>query len=333
LIAKAASTEDRTLVTIGIAVFNAADTVERAVKSALAQTWRPIEIVVVDDFSDDGTQDTLARLVEDHPEIRLLLEDKNRGVAATRNRIIEEAQGEFLAFFDGDNESHPERITCQVERITTYERAFSNGAPVICHTARRQLFSGGSQQVALTMGTRQNAPGPAGWAVAERILIGTPLKDGYGACATCSQMARTSLYRDLGGFDPAFRRSEDTEIAVRLAKAGGHFVGIAEPLVDQFMTRTSDKNLRDERGFTIKLLEKHRDVADRRGLFEFCRSWIEIKQAWLEDRQVDFVRKTMLLACRHPLQTLRRLALAVRNVRLNAAFGRFMRPATNTRHG
>ena len=52
------------------------------------------------------------------------------------------------------------------------------------------------------------------------------MKDGYGACPTCCQMARTSTYQTVNGFDSKFRRSEDTEFCIRLAMNGGHFVGI-----------------------------------------------------------------------------------------------------------
>lgn len=47
----------RPLVTLGITAYNAVDSIEKAVKSALSQTWRPIEIVAVDDCSTDSTRD------------------------------------------------------------------------------------------------------------------------------------------------------------------------------------------------------------------------------------------------------------------------------------
>ena len=313
----------RPLVTIGVTTYNAVDTVERAVASALAQTWRPMEIVVVDDCSSDNTRAILARLSVGHADIRVFHEKANGGIAAARNRIVEQARGAFIAFFDDDDSSAPDRVARQLERILAYERDHAKGAPVVCHTARRQRFYDGSEQIVPTMGTRADQPAPAGQAVAERVLIGTPLKDGYGACATCSQMARTSVYRDLGGFDPAFRRGEDSDLAIRLAKTGGHFTGIAEPLVDQHMTPTPDKSLRGEKDFAIKLLEKHRDVPDRYGLFDFCREWIEVKQAWLEGRQWAFLMKTLALTARHPLRTISRLSAALPNLAPNMAFRRF----------
>lgn len=314
---------DKPLVTVGITAYNAADTVERAVASARAQTWCPMEVVVVDDCSSDDTRVILARSSIGHADIRVFHEKTNGGVAAARNRIIEQARGAFIAFFDDDDTSAPDRVARQLERILTYERDYSDGAPVICHTARRQCFPNGSEQIVPTMGTRINRPAPAGRPVAERVLIGTPLKDGYGACATCSQMARTSVYRGLGGFDPEFRRIEDTDLTIRMAKSGGHFVGIAEPLVNQFMMSTPDRNLASEKDFTVKLLEKHRDVPDRYGLFDFCRDWIELKQAWLEGRRLGFLVKILGLAARHPWRTAWRLWLALPHLGLNTASRRF----------
>lgn len=311
------------MVTIGITAFNAVDSIEWAVRSALAQTWRPIEIIAVDDCSTDETYEVLNKLAAIHPELRVFHNQNNSGVAVSRNRILAEAKGEFVAFFDDDDESLPERIATQFERIWGYERDFAKGAPVICHTARKVHYPNGSIHIVGTMGQRVGQLVPNGVAVAERILLGAHLDDGYGACPTCSQMARLSIYRAVGGFDPVFRRSEDTELNVRLAKVGAHFVGIAKPLVVQTMTRTSDKSLIDERRYTLMLLDKHQDVSDKYGMFGFCQRWIDIKHAWLEGRKLIFALSLVSLVLTHPLLTFRRLALALPNVGQNRAFSRF----------
>src|SRR5262245_34415986 len=224
------------LVTIGITAFNAAATIERAVRSALAQSWHPVEILIVDDCSADATIQILTGLCREQPEIRLIRHESNHGIAATRNRILAEARGEFVAFFDDDDESLPERVEDQLRRILEYEREFANEAPVICHTARLQLYPDGNRQIVPTMGEREGHPAPAGPSVAERILLGKRLNDAYGACATCSQLARVATYAIVGGFDPALARSSDTDLNIRLALAGAHFVGIAQALVVQTMT-------------------------------------------------------------------------------------------------
>ncbi|MEQ9639372.1 MAG: glycosyltransferase family 2 protein [Alphaproteobacteria bacterium] len=314
------------LVTLGVTAYNAADSVERAVGSALAQTWRPIEVVVVDDASSDGTPEILRRLAAEHCEIRVFRNEVNSGVAYGRNRILTEARGEFVAFFDDDDESLPERVATQLRRIVAYEAAFAGGAPVICHTARCIIYDWG-EEYAPTMGQHEDRRAPAGPAVARRILMGEPLEDAYGACATCSQMARVSTYRAVDGFDANLRRSEDTDLTVRLAEAGCHFVGVAEPLVVQTMTPTSEKSLADECRHTLVMLEKNRTIMEREGQYEFCRRWIELKWAWLERRRVTFAVGLLGLALRHPLLTWRRLTQARRNVALNRNFSRFHKAA------
>lgn len=309
--------------TIGLTAFNAGDTIERAVLSALAQTWRPTELLVVDDCSTDHTPEVLERLAHQHPEMKVLYNTVNGGVAAARNRLVAEAKGEFLAFFDDDDESDPARLATQLSRILRYERDFAKGAPVVCHTARRVLYPDGREQVEPTMGQREGQRAPAGWPVAERILVGTPLNDGYGSCATCSQMARLSTFHQFEGFDPAFRRGSDTDFVIRLAKAGGHFLGIAAPLVVQTMTKTSDKSLADEWQIMFGLLDKHRDVPDRLGLYSFCHRWTRAKQAWMEGQNAGFLIKLIPLAITHPVHTLRRLFLSLWNMKINRAFKRF----------
>jgi glycosyltransferase involved in cell wall biosynthesis len=313
----------RPLVTIGLTTYNAAERVERAVNSALAQTWRPIEIVAVDDGSNDGTRAVLDRLAAQHPDLRVFGHAPNGGVAVSRNRILAEARGEFVAFFDDDDESLPERVAAQLTRILEYERDYAAGAPVVCHTARLRVYSEKVQRIEPTMGEIEGRRAPAGQAVAQRILLGTPLRDAYGACPTCSQMARLSTYRNLGGFDPTLRRGEDTDFSIRLAEASGHFIGLAQPLVIQRMTKTSEKSLAEEYHNLLLLMEKHRPIMDRVGQYGFCRRWLQVKQAWLEGRRSTFLLILLSLLLAHPFLTSRRLALALPNIRLNKAFSRF----------
>ena len=311
------------LVTVGITAWNSAGTIEMAVRSALAQDWRPIEIVVVDDASTDETGTILARAAAAHHEIRVFTEPCNGGVAASRNRIIAEARGAFIAFFDDDDESVPGRVGAQLARILDYERDLADGAPVICHTARRRIYPNGVSRIEGTMGQRVGRPAPQGLAVARRILAGDPIDDGNGACPTCSQMARRETYKLVGGFDPSFRRSEDTELCVRLARAGAHFVGIGEPLVTQNMTATADKNLTNELLLFIAIIDKHRDLFENQEAYHFARNWLTLKHQWLERRPFVFATGLVRLMFANPSRAGRRLLGALPNVGINRAFRQF----------
>jgi GT2 family glycosyltransferase len=325
----------RPLVTIGLTAFNSVETIRQAVDSALKQNWRPIEVVAVDDCSSDGTGELLVCFAETVPELRVFRNSDNCGVAVSRNRILSEARGDFVAFFDDDDVSLPTRIEAQLNRIVEYEARFSETVLVICHTAREIHYPSGTVRTEPTMGQELGVRAPSGVAVARRILMGAPLKDGYGACATCSQMARISTYRLIGGFDPQLRRGEDTDFNIRLAEAGGHFVGISEPLVTQIMTPTSEKSLAEEYRNMRILIEKHRPLMERDGQYEFSLRWLDLKQAWLEQKFISFVRLFALLALRHPLLSAHRLAHALPNIGSNLAFSRFHRhrnSVSDTRH-
>ena len=194
---------------------------------------------------------------------------------------------------------------------------------MICHTARRLEYPDGSVRVERTMGQAEGRQAPAGIGVAHRILLGTPLPDAYGACPTCSQMARLSTYRLVMGFDASLRRGEDTDFNIRLAEVGGHFVGIDSPLVIQTMTKTSDKSLQDEYRNVRLLLEKHRVILEQEGKYEFSVKWLDVKQAWLERTTLKFVLRLLSLALTNPVLTLSRLYFALPNIGLNSAFSRF----------
>jgi hypothetical protein len=86
-----------------VPTWNAATTVERALDSILAERAIPLEIVVVDDASTDGTADLVAAIAERDPRIVLLRLPANGGVSNARNRGLEIVRGEWLAFLDADD--------------------------------------------------------------------------------------------------------------------------------------------------------------------------------------------------------------------------------------
>lgn len=296
------------LITVGITAFNAEDTIGRAIHSALVQDWTPLEVVVVDDASCDATVARIEEFAARSPIVRIVRHSANGGAATARNTILDVARGEFVAFFDDDDESHPSRISAQFARIEEYEKTLLAPVPVLCHTARRQHFPDGSVRIEATMGADRNGSPLFGPAVARRILRGDPVPGGYGSCATCSQMARLSTYRQVGGFDPAFRRSDDTDLIVRLAIAGAHFVGIAEPLVEQRKALTSDKSLEIDLEFHLALLRKHRVLFRDPGDLAFAESWLRLKYLLLRGRRAPFVSGLARLGLRRPISVLKRMA-------------------------
>lgn len=98
------------LVSVVVTTYNQAAYIEQTLKSVLAQTYEPYEVIVVDDGSTDDTPARIASLNEDLIYIR----QKNQGVAGSRNTGIRRARGEYIAFLDGDDLWEPQKLSVQV---------------------------------------------------------------------------------------------------------------------------------------------------------------------------------------------------------------------------
>lgn len=104
------------LISIVIPAYNAAPFIESTVRSAMGQTYRELEILVVNDGSTDKTGQIVDKLALEDARIRQIL-IPNGGVARARNVGIEESRGELLAFLDADDLWHPSKIALQAEAL------------------------------------------------------------------------------------------------------------------------------------------------------------------------------------------------------------------------
>jgi glycosyltransferase involved in cell wall biosynthesis len=100
-------------ISVIIPTYNRAHTLPRALDSVFAQNHLPIEVIVVDDGSDDGTENLIQ---SDYPEVIYLSQD-NLGVSQARNRGIKQAQGEWLALLDSDDAWLAEKLQVQLQRL------------------------------------------------------------------------------------------------------------------------------------------------------------------------------------------------------------------------
>ncbi len=297
------------LITVSISCYNSEDTVAAAIDSALAQDWPNIEILVADDGSHDGTAQIITDKLKDHPHARALIYGHNKGFAGSLNTLIGEAKGDFFAIFDDDDISKPNRIRLQYERITAYEEAYKTDK-VICHTARMQVFQNGYTRYEPTMGTNEGLA-PHGEAVADRILLGRVTPNIIGSCANCSRMARITTFRDLNGYNSEMTRGEDTEFNVRFALSGGHFAGIAEPLVTQTMTMGQEKTLDREKEAELYVLNKHQDYLKHVGWYDFCLSWLAVRHALLRGNKMKTFTALTALGFKHPIKVAQKILWAL----------------------
>jgi glycosyltransferase involved in cell wall biosynthesis len=100
------------LISVIMPAYNAAPYVGEAIDSVLSQDYEPIELIVADDGSDDGT----GEIVKSYSAVRYFFQP-NAGNGAARNRAIREARGDFFAFVDADDRFTPGKLTLQKEAL------------------------------------------------------------------------------------------------------------------------------------------------------------------------------------------------------------------------
>ena len=102
-------------VSVVIPTFNRVDFVLKAIKSVSNQTFQPLEIILVDNNSDDNTLEMVAK----HFKTVKIIFQKKQGVSASRNFGIREASGNWIAFLDSDDQWHKRKLEEQIKSITS----------------------------------------------------------------------------------------------------------------------------------------------------------------------------------------------------------------------
>ena len=255
---------DHPLTTIGITCFNAADTIGRAIESALAQTWPNYEIVIIDDYSQDQSVEIIKSFQSSHPFIRLIQNAKNKGVAYNRQILLEEAKGKFLAFFDDDDWSFPDRIEKQMARLRSYAQSKGH-ENIFCYGDRITVRSGKEE---ILQGIGREPAEPHGLMIADMVL-GNKKAIGYswGLMGSGTMLAPVGLMRELGGFDASFRRSAEIDLAIRAVQQRDvHFISVDSPVIKQYWTQTPDKSLWRVGKYQAQMILKHWRLVLKRGL-------------------------------------------------------------------
>jgi len=260
------------LITIGMTCFNAQDTITRALESAFAQDWPNLDIIIVDDCSTDNSAAVVQQAIKDHENARLIMHKENAGPAGARQTVLDNTNGEFLAFFDDDDEALPERLATQYERIVSYE--CESGAPLVaCYASGKRIYPNDYVLEMSAIGSKEEVP--KGEMIADyQLFYGKHPGVFYGAgTPTCSLMARTQTFKAAGGFDATFRRVEDVDFAISLGLAGGHFIGCPEMLFIQHATEGGDKSAKKNKDAEVQLAEKYKDYLKSVGRYEYAKNW------------------------------------------------------------
>ena len=206
LAAGATAEAGRRLVSVVLPVYDRADIVSRAILSVLTQTHRRIQLVVVDDGSSDDLANVVAGFRD--PRLTFVALEENRGHAAARNRGLQAARGEYVAYLDSDDWWDADLIRILLSVLLEQDAAFA-------YSAQRVL--------------RPFRPNQAG---RQEMIRFSPynrsLLENNNYISMISVLHRREAALEVGGFDESFRRYSDWDFFLRLAE---RFPPVAVPVV------------------------------------------------------------------------------------------------------
>jgi glycosyltransferase involved in cell wall biosynthesis len=194
-----------------IPTYNRAEKTRGAIESVLAQTFSDLEVIVVDDGSSDGTGKFLTEFFGNR--IRYYAQT-NQGPSAARNKGIEQARGEWIAFLDSDDRWEKDKLEWQLKALRQFGpqcgACYTDGR-FLNNAETRTLFQGAAERCRHE-GTMGVTPNPL-----ELIT-----RQGRGFVIWASALlARADAMRITGGYDPTLRFGEDDEFLFRLATVTG----------------------------------------------------------------------------------------------------------------
>lgn len=195
------------MVSIIMPAFNAEEYIEQAIQSVLRQTYTDWELIVIDDGSSDNTATILSKLADFDSRILFFENKKNSGASYTRNRAVEMAKGEWIAFLDSDDLWEPQKLEKQVALCDKYPDM------AICYTASAFIDNNGA---------RYNYIMPA----IEKLTYDVLLRKNIMSCS--SVMIRTSIMKEIKM--PGDKLHEDYFVWLTALRKHKFAYGINEPL-------------------------------------------------------------------------------------------------------
>ena len=195
------------VVSVIMTCYNGGRFIDTAIKSVLSQTYKNIELIVVDDCSTDNSAEKIKSWQTNDNRVILIEKDKNEGTYVSRNRAILQANGDFITFLDSDDWMHPKRVELHLK-----------------HTIPKHVMSY-SDVIRIT----------------ESFIPTVKLTGGFTHRNLCSTFIRKEVFAKAGYFD-SVRATADSEFfrRIQLIYKQGQFKHISLPLT---MARVHDESL------------------------------------------------------------------------------------------
>jgi glycosyltransferase involved in cell wall biosynthesis len=244
-------------VTVGMPVYNDPEGLRRSVPSIFGQTWRrELRLIIVDDGSTDDTAAVIASLRANYGGIELVRLPQNMGRPHARNRIVELAGDDYLAWCDSGDLWNPRKLDLQLATLLEAEQR---------HPGERLLCTGSIHWVQAETGeTSLRVPEVDGDQLRNALLSRLyPYLQGL--------VGRAGHFRELGGFDERLLRRQDYDFLVRFLGSGGRLVAAPQHIpVFTYLKSYPQNSAEIVAGVNRIIRAKHRAYYRRYGLGFTC---------------------------------------------------------------
>ncbi|BAY84900.1 putative glycosyl transferase [Calothrix parasitica NIES-267] len=221
-------------ISVIIPVFNGAATIEETINSILNQTFKDIEIIIINDGSTDATLEIIEKISDTRIKI---FSYPNAGLSASRNRGISQAKGEYISFIDADDLWTPDKLESQWQALQ------ENPQAAVAYSWTNYIDESSKF---LKSGRRIKVNGDA----FSKLLVTNFLENGS------NPLIRKTALEKVGGFDESLSAAEDKDMWLRLA-IYQEFICVEEP---QILYRTSttsmSTNLKRQEAESLKVIER-----------------------------------------------------------------------------
>jgi glycosyltransferase involved in cell wall biosynthesis len=228
------------LVSVVLPTHNRDHIIEISVRSVLAQTYKNLEVIIIDDASTDRTQDII-RDINDKRLKYVQLRD-NIGASAARNKGIDLASGEFIAFQDSDVIWLPTKIENQIRTYHDLERTYDNVQGCFCRLVK--IKTGNLSSVIPTEKNLRNLRSDYHRLLLQHNIVDTP-----------TLIVKRELLHSLGGFDTTLSTDEDWDLALRLTKK--HRIAFTDEILVVSTTSSDGVNSNPRAANILKIISNN----------------------------------------------------------------------------
>ena len=229
-------------VSIIIPTYNRVEFLAISVNSVLNQTFTDFELIISDDASTDNTRQYVKSISD--PRVKYICNDKNLGIAATRNNALTSSEGQYIAFLDDDDEWFEDKLTLQIDKIKE------------CPPQTGGIYSGVKYlDVEREKITFVSVPKIRG------KILNSLLSENF--LVTSALLLKKECFQKIGQFDTAFRSASDFDMWIRIA-CEYEFDYIEKPLIKYKVHNNKITNDNEAVIYSIKLLlSKHKNLYSR----------------------------------------------------------------------